>query len=85
MNDIKRRRTETLAQILYGDFRRCPTTNRVLGVLSGDDKVMCGCGRSNPKVPQEETQRTGTHIVRFLAAATAVEYLEQEQAEKEAR
>jgi len=64
---------------MWGGFYRCPTTGRILEQLPGDDKVLCNCGHSNPNVPQEQTERTGVHIVRFLHAATVDEYLAQER------
>jgi hypothetical protein len=70
-----------LAQRLWGAFVKCPTTSRILEVLAGDDKVMCNCGRSNPAVPQEQTEQTGTHIVRFLQRVSVDEYLEQREKE----
>lgn len=69
-----------LALVMWGGFYRCPTTGRVLEALPGDDKVLCGCRRSNPAVPTEETARTCTHIIRFLRAATVDEYLDQRAA-----
>ena len=62
---------------LWGEFVKCPTTGRVLEVLRGDDKALCGCGRSNPAHPGERTERTHTHVVRFCEAATGDEYLAQ--------
>ena len=59
------------------DLWRCPTTGRVIEGLLGDDKVLCRCGRSNPAVPTERTERTGVHVKRFLAPATEAEWLAQ--------
>jgi len=70
------------AEIFWDGFYRCPTTGRILEGLPGDDKVLCGCGRSNPKVPTERTEQTGVHIRRFLATATAAEYVEAREARK---
>lgn len=67
------------AAIVWGGFYRCPTTGRILEALHGDDKVLCNCGRSNPLVPVERTERTGTHIIRFLRPATAREYVDQRE------
>lgn len=72
MNDYEHK--VALAKSLW-NFYRCPTTGRVLEALPWDDKVMCNCGVSNPKVRTEQTERTGVHIVRFLATATAEEYV----------
>lgn len=48
------------------DFYICPTTGKAVDSLRGDDKVLCNCGKSNPKAPWEETHKTGTHVVKFL-------------------
>lgn len=75
---------EQLANLLYGGFYRCPTTNRVLPALHGDDKVLCNCRKSNPECRQEETERTGVHIIRFLKSATVADYVKQHEKEKNA-
>lgn len=67
-----------LAAVLWGGFYYCPTDGRVLAALKGDDKVLCSCGKSNPRVPSERTGETGTHIVRFLETATAEEFVKGE-------
>lgn len=61
------------------DFYRCPTTGTILEHMRGDDKVTCGCGVPNPRVPKEATAQTLTHLVRFLDRATVDEYMDQEQ------
>jgi hypothetical protein len=66
------------AQSFYDGFYYCPTTRRILEGLPGDDKVLCGCRTSNPKVPAEATERTGTHIRRFLEPATPEAYVDQQ-------
>jgi hypothetical protein len=65
------------AEIMFGRWVLCPTTGRVLDVLHGDDKVLCNCRTSNPVVPDERTNETGTHIVRFCRSATVEEWLDQ--------
>ena len=89
MNEMERARERridrTLALAMWGGFVRCPTTGRILEYLQGDDKVLCGCGCSNPAVPSEQTHRTGVHIVRFLKPASVDEYLDQRDADKERR
>lgn len=72
------RRRAWIAGGFYGGFYLCPTTGRVLAALQGDDKVLCGCGKSNPKVWQERTEQTGVHIVRFLTPTTAEAFAIQE-------
>lgn len=76
-DDLPRRTRERLAEMMWGGFYRCPTTGRIIEGLTGDDKALCNCGKSNPKVPDEMTERTGTHIVRFLEKVTAAEYIDQ--------
>lgn len=73
----ERRHLVERAKIFWGAFYRCPTTNRIIECLPGDDKAICGCRKSNPNVPTECTERTGVHIVRFLTPATADEYVAQ--------
>lgn len=65
------------AKVFWDGFYRCPTTGRIIEAMQGDDKVLCNCGTSNPKVPTESTDRTGVHIRRFLATATVEEYVDQ--------
>jgi len=65
------------AAAMWGGFYRCPTTGRIIEALPGDDKAICRCGRSNQAVPAERTEQTSVHIVRFLRAATAEEYVDQ--------
>lgn len=77
MKDLQDMADRMLAEALYDGFVRCPTTGRVVEVMKGDDKVMCGCGRSNPKCQAERTEMTGTHVVAFMSRATVDEYLEQ--------
>lgn len=79
MDDVTRRRKITLAKIMWGGFYRCPTTGKILEAMVGDDKALCNCGRSNPKVPTECTERTGVHIIRFLTPATVEEYVDERQ------
>ena len=82
MTDAERRHQRALAQVMWGGFWFCPTTHRIIESLPGDDKAICHCGRSNPKVRTEYTERTGTHIVRFLEAATVDEYITQREADE---
>jgi CDGSH-type Zn-finger protein len=66
------------AEALYGGFYRCPTTGRVVECVAGDDKVICGCGKSNPRCLHERTEQTATHVVRFLDSATSAEWVAQQ-------
>ena len=62
------------------DFWYCPTTNAI--IFSGsksDNKVLCGCGVSNPACPREDTRKTATHVKQFLRPATVDAYMAQEQ------
>lgn len=77
MTADERRQKIRFAEVMFAGFYRCPTTRRIIEALPGDDKALCNCGRSNPKVPQEQTHRTGVHIVRFLDRATATEYVDE--------
>ena len=56
------------------DLWYCPTSGRVIEGLLHDDKVLCNCGKSNPRVPEERTHQTGTHIKRFLQEATELDW-----------
>ena len=67
---------------LVHQFFFCPNTGRVIDTARGDDKALCECGRSNPRVPTEATERTGTHIVRFLQPATLNDWREQNAAKR---
>jgi hypothetical protein len=67
--------TEILGRLI--DVWHCPTTGRVIEGLVWDDKVLCGCRRSNPRLPQERTELTGTHVKRFLEPATEADWRAQ--------
>jgi hypothetical protein len=71
-----------LAELMWAGFYYCPTTGCIIEAMSGDDKVLCSCGRSNPAVPTERTERSGTHIVRFLRKATSHAYVIQRAARR---
>lgn len=72
-------RVEVAAR-LWSGFFRCPTTGRVLAALPGDNKALCSCGRSNPRVVWERTEQTATHILSFLERSTAAAFVAQEEA-----
>jgi len=65
------------------EFFRCPNTGKVIEGMPHDDKVICYCGRSNPKV-QEAVQGVVHHIKRFLEPASVDEYLAQEDGRERA-
>lgn len=67
--------------LTMSDFHRCPTTGRVIEGMKGDDKVVCGCGKSSPKV-RESIQGVVHHIKRCMEPATVDEYLDQEYRER---
>jgi len=69
----------SLCLVLYDGFAKCPTTGRILELLKGDDKAICYCGKSNPKVPKERNEETHTHLVRFLEPAMVDDFLSQEK------
>jgi hypothetical protein len=64
-------------------FFRCPNSSRVLMGSNGDDKVMCNCGRTNPRLTaitpmSNEVDPVGGHahhVKRLLVSATVDEYL----------
>jgi hypothetical protein len=69
-----------LVTTLYGGFFKCPTTGDILAALPHDDKVLCGCGKTNPKVARVgHREGPGTHVIRFLERATAKQYVDQEE------
>lgn len=80
-NDDRERRRR-YALVSWSGFYRCPTTGRIIEAMTGDDKALCYCRQSNPRVPSERTEETGVHIVRFLAAATVDEYLDQQESSR---
>jgi hypothetical protein len=52
------------------DFFRCPTTGRVLDGPKHDDKVICGCGKTNPVVAARgHREAPGVHIKTYLRAS----------------
>ena len=55
-------------------FFICPTTGKVIHTAFDDDKVYCGCMKSNPECPTEGAEETGTHRVAFLRGATEEEF-----------
>lgn len=83
MTEQERRIDRATAELLWGGFYRCPTTGRIIEALQGDDKAICGCRRSNPRMPAEQTERTGVHIIRFLDQVTTDEYLDQREADRQ--
>jgi len=67
---------------LSSDLHRCPNNGRILFSNEGDDKVLCICGHSNPKVrgmgsTREEPQ--GLHYKELLEPATLTDFVAQEQ------
>lgn len=73
---------------ITGDFWKCPNSGRILEGMKGDDKVMCGCARQNPKLPiphhggtYEHGHENGgpiCHIKKFLDPSTVDDFLTQE-------
>jgi hypothetical protein len=71
---------------LLSDFYRCLNSGRIIEGSKGDDKVICGCGKTNPRVValgHEEGISPGTghvhHIKRFLSPATLEDWEQQER------
>ena len=69
-------------------FYRCPNTGKVIRAVNRQEEVRCNCGRSNPAALEairsanwvtrffsrnEHTEKTGTHLTRYLERATADE------------
>lgn len=74
---LTRDERRTQANMVWAGFYRCPTDGHIIEAMSGDDKALCVCRRSNPAVPSERTELTGVHIIRFLQAASVDDYLDQ--------
>jgi len=83
MSDDRRAADRVILEAVWGGFYRCPTTGRIIEALAGDDKVICGCRRSNPQVPEERTEATGVHIIRFLVRVSTDDYLDQQSREED--
>jgi len=66
------------------DLFRCPNSGKIIDGEPGDDKVVCPCGKQNPKTPYREatTACVVHHVKRYLEPATADEYLDQEGAKE---
>ncbi len=74
-NPARRALAEALA-----DFYRCPTTGRIIDGMKGDDKVLCGCGKTNPRVAERgHREAPGVHIKAYLQTATVDEWIKQEE------
>lgn len=80
--DQERRIQRVMETVMHDRWVVCPTSGRILDVMTGDDKALCGCGRSNPRVPAERTAETGTHIARFCEPSTVDAWLDQFYADK---
>jgi hypothetical protein len=75
MDADERAHKVALARHLF-DLHRCPTTGRIIESDKSDDKALCHCGQTNPKVAATGcTESPNTHIKRFLTVATAEEYV----------
>jgi len=71
-----------LAKLLHERFWRCPTSGRVLAASPNDNKVLCACGKSNPKVPQEDAEHTGCHLIWSGTRRQPVWWLKEASAEE---
>lgn len=78
MENIDRKRSRSLAQVLWAGFYRCPNNGRIIEALHNDDKALCGCQLPNPRVP---TEYPGCHIIRFLESVSVDDYIEQRSAD----
>jgi hypothetical protein len=63
------------AERAWAAFYRCPNSGRILTALRDDNKALCGCGRSNPAIPDERAERNGTHFIDYLEAASAADFV----------
>jgi hypothetical protein len=85
--EAKRRQRRKVYSI-GSEYFRCPTSGRVIQGDNHDDKVLCGCGRTNPALlvaspkSNEVHERVTVHVKRFLTPATVDEYLEQKDREQ---
>jgi hypothetical protein len=62
------------------DLFRCPNTGRIIEGEKHDDKVVCGCGKQNPKTPYREgISGVVHHVKRYLVTVTVDEYLDEEE------
>ncbi len=59
------------------DLFHCPNTGKIIEGMKHDDKVLCGCGKSNPAA-NEAVQGVVHHVKRLLRRATVDDYLKQE-------
>lgn len=76
------------------DFWLCPITGRVLSASFGDDKALCGCGKTNPAVLKVSPKADETggiagglshHIKRHMEPSTVDAFLEQKDRAEAAR
>jgi len=69
------------------DFHKCPYTERVIDSPKHDDKVLCGCRKTNPRVhavghSEAVSASSVHHIKRYLNTATAEEFEKQMESDK---
>lgn len=90
VNDPERERKRAV----YGggsDFWLCPISGRVIRGNPHDNKVLCGCGRTNPAVlvNTPKADETGGvpggpahHFKSFLKPATVDDFIDQQDIDK---
>lgn len=72
------------------DFWLCPNSGEVIRSTQGDNKVLCGCGKPNPRHPlakEDSSAEHGhggpvTHLKNLLETATVDAFMEQEDRER---
>ncbi len=82
---------------VYGalaNFWRCPNTGRILQADPDDNKVLCGCGKTNPRLLRlsPKSDETGGilggpahHFKKFMDSATVDDFIDQEIREEAVR
>lgn len=81
IEQTRKRRREIYS--IGSQYFRCPTNGRVIQGSDHDDKVLCVCGKTNPKLLEvspksiEVHKLVTVHVKRWLSPATVDEYLEQ--------
>jgi len=73
-----------LCEALGAEFYRCPNTQEIIIGAADDDKVLCGCGHQNARVPGPgrevhvvEGHLLTNHIKRWLEKADFDDYEQQ--------
>lgn len=74
------KRTRRAAIEALADFWRCPNSGRIIEGMKGDDKVLCNCRKTNPRVAAVgHREAPGVHIKAYLQPATIDEWTQQRE------